>query len=118
MDSRNYPQIVRELLDRHAQGKPSFGNIEVETIFDLEHNRYQIVHMGWHHDSPEERLCQRRVHQCVMHIDIRNDKIWIMHNTTEHELDLELIEMGVPKSDIVLGLHPPELRQFTGYAVQ
>jgi XisI protein len=58
-----------------------------------------------------------------MHIDIRNDKIWIMHNTTEHEcmnheLDLELMEMGVPKSDIVLGLHPPELRQFTGYAVQ
>jgi hypothetical protein len=52
MDSRNYPQIVRELLDRHAQGKPSFGNIEVETIFDLEHDRYQIVHMGWHHDSP------------------------------------------------------------------
>jgi XisI protein len=52
MDSRDYPQIVSELLDRHAQGKPSFGNIEVETIFDLEHNRYQIVHMGWHHDSP------------------------------------------------------------------
>ena len=60
MDSRNYPRIVRELPDRHAQGKPSFGNIEVETIFDLEHDRYQIVHMGWHHD--------RRVHQCVMHI--------------------------------------------------
>jgi hypothetical protein len=28
MDSRNYPQIVQELLDRHAQGKPSFGNYE------------------------------------------------------------------------------------------
>ncbi len=27
MDSRNYPQIVPESLDRHAQGKPSFGNI-------------------------------------------------------------------------------------------
>ena len=110
MDSRDYPQIVRELLNQHAQSKPSFGNIEVETIFDVEHDRYQIVHMGWHHD--------RRVHHCVMHIDIRNHKIWIMHNTTEHELDLELIELGVPKSDIVLGLHPPELRQFTGYAVQ
>jgi hypothetical protein len=46
MDSSNYPQLVRELLvqlcctggNRHAQGKPSFGNIEVETIFDLEHD--------------------------------------------------------------------------------
>jgi XisI protein len=110
MDSRNYPQIVRDLLNQHAQGKPSVGDIEVETIFDLEQNRYQIVYMGWHHD--------RRVHHCVMHIDVRNDKIWILHNTTEHELDLELLAIGVPKSDIVLGLHPPELRQFTGYAVQ
>jgi XisI protein len=110
MDSRNYPQIVRELLSQHAKGKPSFGNIEVETIFDIEHDRYQIVHMGWHHD--------RRVHHCVMHIDIRNDKVWIMHNMTEHELDLELIEMGVQKTDIVLGLYPSELRKFTGYAVQ
>jgi hypothetical protein len=40
------------------------------------------------------------------------------NNTMEHELDLELLAIGVPKSDIVLGLHPPELRQFTGYAVQ
>jgi hypothetical protein len=102
MDSRNYPQIVRDLLNQHAQVKPSVGNIEVETIFDSEHDRYQIVHMGWHHD--------RRVHHCVMHMDIRNGKVWIMHNTTEHELDLELIEMGVSKSDIVLSLYPPELR--------
>ena len=31
---------------------------------------------------------------------------------------IAVIEMGIQKSDIVLGLHPPELRQFTGYAVQ
>jgi XisI protein len=53
-----------------------------------------------------------------MHIDILNGKIWILHNMTEHELDLELLAMGVPKGHIVLGLHPPELRQFTGCAVQ
>jgi XisI protein len=118
MDSRNYPQIVRDLLNSHAQGKPSVGDIEVETIFNLEHDRYEIIHMGWHHDGLRPTEGHRRVHQCVMHIDIRNDKIWILHNTTEHELDLELLAMGVPKSGIVLGLHPPELRQFTGYAVQ
>jgi len=39
--------LLRELLNQHAQSKPSFGNIEVETIFDVEHDRYQIVHMGW-----------------------------------------------------------------------
>jgi XisI protein len=109
MDSRNYPQIVRDLLTQHAQGKPSNGDIEVETIFDREHDRYQIVHMGWQR--------KRRVHHCLMHMDVRDGKIWIMHNTTEHELDLELMELGVPKTDIVLGLCPPELRHFTDYAV-
>jgi XisI protein len=53
-----------------------------------------------------------------MHIDIRSGKIWILHNTTEHELDLELLAMGVPKEDIVLGLHPPKMRQFTDYSVR
>lgn len=110
MDSRNYPQIVQDLLTQHAQGKPAYGDIEVETIFDLEHDRYQIVHMGWHH--------QRRVHQCVMHLDIRDGKIWILHNTTEHELAIELMESGVPKTDIVLGLCPLEMRQFTDFAIQ
>jgi hypothetical protein len=110
MDPKQYPEIVRDLLTQHAQVKPSLGDIEVLTIFDRENDRYQIVHIGWHR--------QRRIHHCVMHIDVRNGKIWIMHNTTEHELDLELIEKGVPKMDIVLGLCPPEFRHITGYAVQ
>ncbi|HAZ43840.1 MAG TPA: XisI protein, partial [Cyanobacteria bacterium UBA11371] len=29
----------------------------------------------------------------------------------------ELGEMGVPREDIVLGLHPPYKRQFTQYGV-
>jgi hypothetical protein len=38
MDSRNYPQIVRDLLNQHVQTEPLVGDIEVETIFDLEHD--------------------------------------------------------------------------------
>jgi XisI protein len=110
MDSRNYPQIVRELLLSHSRHNPANGDIEVETIFDLEHDRYQVVHMGWKR--------QRRVHHCVMHIDIRDSKIWLLHNTTEHELEIELMDLGVPKSDIVLGACPPELRHLTNFAVQ
>jgi XisI protein len=110
MDSRNYAQIVRELLNQHSQYKPANGDIEVETIFDLEHDRYQIVQMGWKR--------QRRVHHTMMHIDIRDGKIWLLHNTTEHELAIELMGLGVPKSDIVLGFCPPEMRHFTDFALQ
>jgi XisI protein len=110
MDSRNYSQIVQELLKQHSKNKPANGDIEVETIFDVEHDRYQIVQMGWKH--------QRRVHHCMMHIDIRDGKIWLLHNTTEHELAIELMDLGVPKSDIVLGFCPPALRHFTDFAVK
>lgn len=36
--------------------------------------------------------------------------------TTEHGLARELEETGVPKSDIVLGFQPPDVRPLTGYA--
>ena len=43
MDSKYYPEIVQKILLQHAQTKPSYGEIEVQTIFDLIHCRYQIV---------------------------------------------------------------------------
>jgi len=109
MDPKYYPQIVQEILLQHAKTKPSYGEIEVHTIFDLIHCRYQIVHIGW--------LRERYVHHCLMHLDVRNDKVSILRNTTEHELTDELMEAGVPKTDIVLGFCPKELRSYTDFAV-
>ncbi|MHC5732600.1 MAG: element excision factor XisI family protein, partial [Nostoc sp.] len=45
------------------------------------------------------------------------DKIWIQQNMTDVDLAQELLEMGVPKDDIVLGLQPPYKRPYTGYGV-
>jgi hypothetical protein len=36
---------------------------------------------------------------------------------TEADLGQELVEMGVPKEDIVLELHPQYKRRLTGYGV-
>jgi hypothetical protein len=110
MDPKRYPQLVQDILTGHAKTKPSYGDIEVQTIFDIINHRYQILHIGWHH--------KRWVHHCLMHLDVRNDKVWILHNTTEHELTDELIEAGVPKTDIVLGFCPEELRSYTEFAVK
>lgn len=46
---KNYQQIVQQLLMRYAEIKPAYGDIEVETIFDTQRDRYQIVHLGWQH---------------------------------------------------------------------
>ena len=41
-----------------------------------------------------------------MHLDIIDGKIWIQHDGTEIGVANELVEMGVPKEDIVLAYHP------------
>ena len=44
-------------------------------------------------------------------------KIWLQQNTTDIDVGQELIEMGIPKDAIVLGLHPAYKRPYTGYGV-
>ncbi len=54
---------------------------------------------------------------CSIHIDMKNEKIWIQWNGTEINIAEELVLMGVPKQDIVIGFHSPLKRQFTDFAV-
>lgn len=60
---------------------------------------------------------KQRVYGIVVHAEIRAGKIWIQYDGIEDSITEELVAMGVPKNSIVLGFHPPELRQYTGYAV-
>jgi hypothetical protein len=53
----------------------------------------------------------------LIHIDIKEDKIWIQHDGTESGVANELVELGIPQSKIVLGYHDPNSRQFTDFAV-
>lgn len=101
----NYQQIIQQLLTDYAQNKPAYGEIEVELIFDTQKHHYQIVHLGWQH--------KRWIHHCVMHLDIRDEKIWIFCNSTEHDIAADLMELGVPSQDIVLGFQPPFVRELS-----
>lgn len=104
-----YREQVKQILIKYSQYKPSYGEVEIEQIFDIERDRYQIVSVGWNN--------QKRIYGCMMHLDIKDDKIWIQQNTTEVDLASELIDMGVPKHDIVIGFHTPKMRQLTDFGV-
>jgi hypothetical protein len=52
-----------------------------------------------------------------MHLDIKNGKIWIQINNTELDIGQALVEMGIPKEDIVIGFQPVYIRQVSGYAI-
>jgi len=60
---------------------------------------------------------RRRYHGCVLHLDIKKGKIWIQHDGTEVGIANELVNLGVPKEDIVLAFHEPLVREYTGFAV-
>ena len=108
MERINYSELVQNILknrvDNHAE-----DDTEVQLIFDSKRDRYLLVHLGW-----EEEF---RMYGCIVHIDIRDEKIWIQRDFTEEGVATELEELGVPKSDIILAFHPPSIRQFTEFAV-
>lgn len=103
-----YRERVQQLVQRHGSYK---GDPEVETqlIFDTEHDHYQLLRAGWRDEH--------RVYGCVMHLDIKNDKIWIQYDGTDFDLANELVSMGIPKEDIVLAFQPPYKRPYTGFGV-
>ncbi|KST69836.1 XisI protein [Mastigocoleus testarum] len=104
-----YRTYIKQLLSDYASLSPSEGEAETELIFDTERDRYQVVHTGWKNRQP--------LYGCVLHLDIKGGKVWIHHDGTEIDIASKLVNLGVPKSDIVLAFHEPLVRQYTGFAV-
>ncbi len=55
-----------------------------------------------------------RIHHTMLHFDIKDGKIWLQQNTTDVDVGQELVQTGLPKEDIVLGIHPSYKRPYTG----
>jgi hypothetical protein len=106
---KKYEAAILQILNEYAKIK--YANVVGgnQVIADKENHRYQVVTLGWEGS--------RFVHDCPIHIDIINGKIWVQQNMTEWDLGDMLEDNGVPKSDIVAGFLPPELRQYTKYAM-
>jgi hypothetical protein len=46
-----------------------------------------------------------------------NNKIWIQQDGIEDGIANDFLKAGIPKSDIVLAFHPPDIRKLTEFAV-
>ena len=93
----------------YVRGSYAHGDIQFELVFDRENDRYLLMLVGRDND--------RRVHGCLIHIDIINGNFWIQRDGTEYGVANELVEAGVPKDKIVLGFRSLEIRRHTDYAV-
>ncbi len=109
MEKLDYRQLIKTLLKEHAKLPLKDESVETQLIFDTENDHYQLVHIGWQGE--------KRIYACPIHIDIKDGKIWIQRDFTEAGIAQQLVERGVPKSDIVLSFRSPFVRKFSEFAI-
>ena len=109
MDTLNHDrQIIKQVLAANARFY-THDQVEYKLVVDSETDSYLIISLGW--DGV------KRIHSCMVHLDIIEGKIWVQRDDTEDGITPELVEAGIPKDRIVLGFHLPDVRPHTGFAI-
>lgn len=103
-----YRTIIEKVLADHRGDLKDYPEFRTKTIFDRQSDSYLLLREGWDNS--------RRVHAVIVHLEIIDGKIWVQEDWIESGITAELEEAGVPKSDIVLGFQPPNVRPYTEYA--
>jgi hypothetical protein len=106
-----YRQYIQQLIQAKAdRSMKSAKDVEAQPIFDTERDHYQLVYVGWKQNDIRD-------YGCLLHLDIKNGKIWIQYDGTADGIAFELLKLGVPHEDIVLGFQPARVRSDTEFSV-
>ena len=93
-----YRQTICQFLQDFAK-----DDSEAQLIFDLERDRYLVMHVAWRNDY--------RIYGCAMQLDLIDEQVWIQNNSTEVYVDRELVKRGIDPQDVVLGFRSPNVRK-------
>lgn len=108
---KHYREIIQTILSEMIEqlNRRQLDGVERDVIFDTSRDHYMLVKVGW---TPRGRL-----RGATVHVRIRDGKFWIEEDWTEDGIATYLLDAGVPNEDIILGFQPPEMRQYTEFAV-
>lgn len=110
MDSlKKYRETIKSILTNYVSIPYSRGDIKSKLIISNDGNNYLVISVGWQN--------KKRVHGCIIHLEIIDNKIWIHRDGTEYGIANELLDAGISKDKIVLGFHPADIRPYTEFAV-
>jgi len=101
--------LIESIIREYARIPYSYGEIQIQTVFDREQDHYLLMLVGW------EGI--RREHGCLVQVDIIGGKFWIQRDGTERGIAQDLLDAGVPKDRIVLAFRSPAKRRLTDFAV-
>ena len=104
-----YRQNIESILTHYSQFKPIVGDTERFVSFDRERDHYHLFTIGWNR--------HQRIYGCLIHIDIREGKIWIQYDGTENGVANDLVAAMIPQKDIVLAFQSEYMRQYSDFAI-
>jgi hypothetical protein len=103
--------IVERVIEEYAAIPYAYEpELRLVPVFDRARGQFLLMVAGW-------GAKRERVHYCMIHITLSEGKYWIEEDTTEEGVAADLERAGIPRDQIVLAFHRPEIRPHTGYAV-
>ena len=100
MDTRtSYRAIIKDVIRKYAQLRPSHGSIRLDTVFDEQQDHYALMQSGWDRGL--------RVRGNLIYVTLRDDQVHIEYDGIERGISDELIRRGIPKDKIVLAFLSP-----------
>src|SRR5437879_5080909 len=88
---------------------PEVVTMSAKTVFDEAADVYLVLVEGWQG--------VRRLHGCLVHVEIKGDKVWVQQDGTGDGVVGDLLAAGIPRDHIVLGFKSPQARTLTSFAV-
>ena len=98
MDTATIREIVKQVILRYAQFRPSHGNIRLDTVFDETQDHYALMQIGWDRG--------RRVKGNLIYVTLQDNKVYVEYDGMEHGISQDLIDRGIPETQIVLAFLP------------
>lgn len=106
-----YRKTIEKILTEYHNFnlKSPSATLESAVVFDEERDHYLLLTMGWKKDE--------RIKGVMIHVRLHNGKIWIEEDWTEEGVATDLLRLEIMPEEIVLAFHPPQLRQYTEFAI-
>ena len=98
-----WPQAIRAVLTLPPTAAYPMPKLCEELVENAAHDRFLVVRTGWYGG--------KNFYAVIQDVELRDGRVWIHRNNTEHDLVEELVEAGVAADKIVLATVAPELRE-------
>jgi hypothetical protein len=96
-----YRQIIEQVLETHAKMPAVPETVEGVAVCDPVRDQYLLIDVGW---AP-----YGRAHDVVVHLRLKDGKVWIEWDGIEYGIARDLIEAGISREDIVAAFDRREL---------